>query len=110
MTTEVNTGRVKWFNGKRGFGFITNLDDDSDVFVHHTGLSVNNSECWKNLFQGEYVEYTLSTAEDGSSHAKDVTGIRRGPLMCESNHDSNRRRRRSSGEGEGESEETPASE
>lgn len=105
-TTEVTLGRVKWFNGKRGYGFITNLDSNEDVFVHHTGLVVN-VDCWKNLYKGEYVEYSLSTAEDGTSHANNVTGVRGGLLMCESNHEDNSRRRRSGGSSEG-GEETEA--
>ena len=92
MSTQTQTGRVKWFNGKRGYGFITNLDNSEDVFVHHTGLVVN-VDCWKNLFKGEYVEYVLTTAEDGTSHANSVTGIRGGMLMCEANHDESSRRR-----------------
>lgn len=94
---SVLQGCVKWFNGKRGFGFITNLDDGSDVFVHHTGLKVT-ADCWKNLFKGEYVEYELTAAEDGASHANNVTGIRGGLLMCESNHNDYRRRKGNSGE------------
>tara|TARA_B100000963_G_scaffold336328_1_gene331272 strand:- start:270 stop:659 length:390 start_codon:yes stop_codon:yes gene_type:complete len=98
--SNTNVGRVKWFNGKRGFGFITDLDDASDVFVHHSGL-VTNKDCWKNLMKGEYVEYSLSSDKEvteGSSEprvvARNVTGIRGGPLICESNAEDNARRRR----------------
>ena len=50
------TGRVKWFNNKAGFGFVTVLSGekkDEDVFVHHSGIVVA-SEQYKYLVQGEY--------------------------------------------------------
>jgi len=45
--SERLTGRVKWFNSKAGFGFITVTDGDksgSDVFVHHSALEVENQQ------------------------------------------------------------------
>lgn len=95
VTETKNLGCVKWFNGKRGYGFITDMDSQADVFVHHTGLTTNK-DCWKNLLKGEYVEYSLTTGSDGENHATSVTGVRGGPLMCESNaEDIARRRNRS---------------
>ena len=78
------TGRVKWFNNKTGYGFITSLADNSDVFVHHASLTVGTSQ-YRYLVQGEYVEFVKATS-DNSKHpfmASDVTGIQRGKLMCE---------------------------
>ena len=92
MSTETQTGRVKWFNGRGGMDLLQISDSNEDVFVHHTGLVVN-VDCWKNLFKGEYVEYVLTAAEDGTSHANSVTGIRGGMLMCEANHEEGSRRR-----------------
>ena len=85
------TGRVKWFNVKHGYGFITpfggSVDIVSDVFVHHTAITVA-SEQYTYLVEGEYVEYCLDynvkTENDSHQyHAADVTGIARGQLMCE---------------------------
>ena len=78
-------GIVKWFNNKAGFGFLTTLGDESkDVFVHHSGVSVNREQ-YKYLVQGEYVQFIVSTSDNNEHEwqAIDVTGIRNGPLMCE---------------------------
>lgn len=92
MTEERFTGRVKWFNNKAGYGFITVTDGSksgTDVFVHHSSIKVD-SEQYRYLVQGEYVEFTLSSAESGEHefHAGDVCGIKGGKLMCETRHDS----------------------
>ena len=86
MGEEV-TGRVKWFNNKAGYGFITVTDghrSGTDVFVHHSSIVVTNQQ-YKYLVQGEYVEF-LFTATQGGDHAyiaTNVTGIKKGCLMCE---------------------------
>jgi CspA family cold shock protein len=48
------TGVVKWFNDKKGFGFILGEDDKSDIFVHY---SVIKEEGYRTLTQGQMVEY-----------------------------------------------------
>jgi len=86
-TSERLFGRVKWFNNKAGYGFITAIDGPSvgtDIFAHHSAVQVG-SEQYKYLVQGEYVEFTLSQVESGdhATQAADISGIRRGLLMCE---------------------------
>ena len=78
-------GRVKWFNNKSGFGFITLCEgDDNDIFVHYTCLRAENSQ-YKYLVQGEYVEFDLVKSEDNKHefHAANVSGIKGGLLMCQ---------------------------
>ena len=87
-TTSYNLGMVKWFNGTKGYGFITNLETEQDIFVHHSNLIVNE-DCWKTLLQGEYVEYDIDSGTNNREQAKHVTGIHKGPLMCESNRNNN---------------------
>ena len=84
------TGRVKWFNNKAGYGFLTvcrsSTDEKvgDDIFVHHSGVKVA-SEQYKYLVQGEYVDFTLRKSDSGAHpfQAADLTGVAGGKLMCE---------------------------
>lgn len=79
-------GRVKWFNNKAGYGFVTTENDtySGDVFVHHTQLVVGEEQ-YKYLVQGEYVEFQLSRVSGGTHEwqASSVRGVNGGKLMCE---------------------------
>ena len=78
-------GRVKWFNNKVGYGFITTCDDEQkDVFVHHSSINVQTQQ-YKYLVEGEYVHFTLSesTNTEHKHLATEVSGINGGKLMCE---------------------------
>ena len=79
-SSERVLGLVKWFQG--GFGFVTNFDTKEDVFVHHSSVTTT-VDCWKLLYPGEYVDFSVETMEDGKSQAANVTGVRGGPLRCE---------------------------
>ena len=102
--TDRLTGRVKWFNNRAGFGFVTVLEGDKkdeDIFVHHSGIVVE-SEQYKYLVQGEYVWFSLreSDNEEHPYQAGDVKGWGDGWLMCETRH-ANRSQRDNNEEGGG---------
>ena len=69
MSTKL-TGTCKWFNTKKGFGFIKPDGEGEDLFVHQ---SVIKSQGFRSLGEGEVVEYNVET-ENGKSKAVDVTG------------------------------------
>jgi len=64
------TGKVKWFDRSKGFGFITPVDGSAEVFVHFSGIQ---SSGYKTLRDGENVEYDLEEYA-GKTRATKVTG------------------------------------
>ncbi|MCP5054336.1 MAG: cold shock domain-containing protein [bacterium] len=61
-------GRVKWFNAKKGYGFIS-TDEGQDIFVHHKEIQ---SDGFRTLDEGQEVEFEVDDGPKGS-HAKNVT-------------------------------------
>ena len=66
--SERVTGTVKWFNGSKGYGFISREDGD-DVFVHHSAIQ---SEGFRNLQEGQRVEFTVESDPKGLRAAQVV--------------------------------------
>ena len=55
-------GTVKWFNPTKGYGFITDETDNSEVFVHFSGI---NSEGYKTLEDGQKVTFEITEGNRG---------------------------------------------
>lgn len=55
------SGKIKWFDNRRGFGFILQ-ETGQDVFVHHTCIE---GEGFKTLHEGDVVDYELVPGEKG---------------------------------------------
>jgi len=65
------TGKVKWFNAEKGFGFISPDDGSKDVFVHHSGIA---GQGFKSLSEGQSVEFEIGEGQKGPA-AKNVRPI-----------------------------------
>jgi len=59
----MNSGIVKWFNNKKGFGFITPEAGGDDVFVHFSAISM---EGFKGLEEGQQVTYEVEQGDKGA--------------------------------------------
>lgn len=96
------TGRVKWFNSRNGFGYVTILEGDragEDVFVHHSNIYVSKEQ-YRYLVQGEYVTFQIVPVEDEKHDCQsaDVRGIHGAQLMCETRREARENRPRPGGE------------
>ncbi len=60
------TGTVKWFNDKKGFGFIS-IEGGEDIFVHHTAIE---SEGFRTLEEGDNVEFEIVQGDKGNKAEK----------------------------------------
>ena len=56
------TGTVKWFDGKKGFGFIVPDDGGNELFVHHSDIQMDG---FKDLNDGQAVEFEVGEGQKG---------------------------------------------
>lgn len=54
-------GTVKWFNGTKGYGFIS-TENDGDIFIHHSQI---NAEGYRTLNEGDEVEFDTKEGKKG---------------------------------------------
>jgi CspA family cold shock protein len=67
---EKQTGTVKWFNERKGYGFISQ-DSGDDIFVHYNDI---NGEGFKTLNEGDRVEFVVTQGRKGPA-ASDVSVV-----------------------------------
>jgi CspA family cold shock protein len=65
------TGKIKWFNENKGYGFILQESDGKDIFVHYSDIV---GEGFRTLSEGESVEYELADGPKGP-HATNVRKV-----------------------------------
>jgi CspA family cold shock protein len=63
---------VKWFDAKKGYGFINHPDDGEDVFVHYS--NINSDDDFKTLETGQRVKFEMNDGPKGL-HALDVIAV-----------------------------------
>jgi CspA family cold shock protein len=83
-------GQVKWFDRTKGYGFITQLSNNTDIFIHFSQI-YGEQNAFRYLVAGEYVEFAPVTLASGPVQgqggleekivASAVTGIQNGKLM-----------------------------
>jgi CspA family cold shock protein len=56
------TGKVKWFNNTKGYGFIEREEGGGDVFVHYTAIQ---GDGFRSLKEGQSVQFDISEGEKG---------------------------------------------
>ena len=57
-------GTVKWFNGRKGYGFIVPDDGTDDIFVHYSAI-IADEDTYRTLNEGDKVEYEVVEGEKG---------------------------------------------
>jgi CspA family cold shock protein len=62
----MSTGKVKWFNESKGYGFIEPDEGGRDVFVHHSAIQ---GDGYKTLSEGQVVEFEIIQGEKGMQAA-----------------------------------------
>ena len=58
----MNEGKVKWFDSKKGYGFVSNVSDDKDYFVHFSEIQ---TEGFKTLEEGQKVSFDIGEGRQG---------------------------------------------
>lgn len=63
------TGKVKWFNAEKGYGFLSNDEGGEDVFVHFSAIQVDG---YKTLNEGQKVTFDVEPDPKNSSKMRAV--------------------------------------
>ncbi len=64
---EKEQGTVRWFNNKKGYGFLQKKSDGKDIFVHFSAIEV---EGYKTLKAGDNVEFDITDGDKGPQASK----------------------------------------
>src|SRR2546429_8886262 len=78
----VPTGKVKWFNASKGFGFIQADDGSKDVFVHDSAVAQRRHYTFK---EGQEVGYQAGTGKNGTSSTEELAALCALPIAPQRN-------------------------
>lgn len=70
-------GTVKWFDSRKGYGFITREDGSGDIFVHFSAIQGEESD-FKIIYEGDIVEFEVTEGQKGPQ-ATNLTVVEKGP-------------------------------
>jgi CspA family cold shock protein len=70
-------GTVKWFNSRKGYGFITREDGSGDIFVHFSAIHGDDAD-FKIIYEGDIVEFEVTEGDKGPQ-ATNLTVTEKGP-------------------------------
>ena len=81
MEFGTHTGRVIRFFNRKGYGFVRDLNDNQDYFVHNSEIQCKEG-VYRKLYPGEYISYNL-VERDGKQTCSGVRGVMGYPLLIE---------------------------
>ncbi|GAY53748.1 hypothetical protein CUMW_151410 [Citrus unshiu] len=81
-----STGKVTWFDGAKGYGFIRPDDGGADLFVHQKSIK---SDGYRTLYENQSVEFDVQLEADGKYQALDVTAPGGAPVHSSKNNNTN---------------------
>ena len=67
----MNEGKVKWFDAKKGYGFVSSMSDDKDYFVHFSEIKTDG---FKTLEEGQKITFEIGEGPKGTV-AKNVKAL-----------------------------------
>lgn len=70
MVLKLTEGTVKWFNNRKGYGFIA-TEEEGDIFVHHSAI-VKKGDEFASLHENDKVEFEITQGDKGPSASKVV--------------------------------------
>ena len=59
----MNEGKVKWFDSKKGYGFVSTISDNTDYFVHFSEIQ---SDSFKTLEEGQKITFEIGESAKGA--------------------------------------------